>query len=153
MGTLEYNRRDFLRAMGLGAASLVVLKRLFADDTSSAKKLNFTFIFADDLGWTGLGCCGSDLYETPNIDRLARQDVRFTDVYAASPVYTPTRASIMTGKYSAWLYMTIWYESSVNPPRGRRLIPPITEGNLPHEQMTIAEVLKEAGYYTAHVGK
>jgi arylsulfatase A-like enzyme len=59
----------------------------------------------------------------------------------------------MTGKYPARLHMTIWYESSANPPQGRKLVPPITQGNLPHEQVTIAEVLKQAGYYTAHVGK
>jgi arylsulfatase A-like enzyme len=59
----------------------------------------------------------------------------------------------MTGKYPARLHMTIWYESSANPPRGRRLIPPVTQGNMPHEQVTIVEVLKDAGYFTAHVGK
>ena len=100
-----------------------------------------------------MGCYGSDLYETPNIDKLARQGMRFTDAYAAAPVCSPTRASIMTGKYPARLHMTIWYESSANPPRNRKLIPPVTQGNLPHEQVTIAEVLKEAGYFTAHVGK
>jgi arylsulfatase A-like enzyme len=59
----------------------------------------------------------------------------------------------MTGKYPARLHMTIWYEASANPPLGRKLIPPVTQGNMPHEQVTIAEVLKEAGYCTAHVGK
>jgi arylsulfatase A-like enzyme len=111
------------------------------------------FILVDDLGWSDVGCYGSDLHETPNIDRLARQGMRFTDAYAAAPVCSPTRASIMTGKYPARLHMTIWYESSVNPPKNRRLIPPVTQGNMPHEQVTIAEVLKKAGYFTAHVGK
>ncbi|MFH1718645.1 MAG: sulfatase, partial [Planctomycetota bacterium] len=78
---------------------------------------------------------------------------RFTDAYAAAPVCSPTRASIMTGRYPARLHMTIWYESSANPPQNRKLIPPVTQGNMPHEQVTIAEVLKEAGYFTAHIGK
>ena len=119
----------------------------------SSIRPNFVFILVDDLGWADVGCYGSDLHETPNIDRLARQGMRFADAYAAAPVCTPTRASIMTGKYPARLHMTIWYESSANPPRGRRLIPPVTQGNMPHEQVTIAEVLKKAGYFTAHVGK
>ena len=119
----------------------------------TSRRPNFVFILVDDLGWADVGCYGSDLHETPHIDRLARRGMRFTDAYAAAPVCSPTRASIMTGKYPARLHMTIWYESSANPPRSRSLIPPITQGNLPHEQVTIAEVLKEAGYFTAHVGK
>ena len=148
----EVSRRHFLRsACGVATAALFSRPTFGMADTS--RKLNFVFILVDDLGWADLGCYGSRLHETPNIDRLARQSVRFTDAYAAAPVCSPTRASIMTGKYPARLHMTIWYESSANPPRKRRLIPPVTEGNLPHEQVTVAEVLKKAGYHTAHVGK
>ncbi len=118
-----------------------------------SKPTNFLLILADDLGWSDLGCYGSDLHETPNIDRFARQCVKFKHAYAAAPVCTPTRASIMTGKYPARLHMTVWYESSANPPRNRKLIPPITVGDMPHSEVTIAEVLHEAGYLTAHVGK
>ncbi|MFC1604641.1 sulfatase [Planctomycetota bacterium] len=114
---------------------------------------NLVFILVDDLGWADVGCYGSGLHETPNIDKLARQGMKFTDAYAAAPVCSPTRASIMTGKYPARLHMTIWYESSANPPQNRKMIPPVTQGNMPHEQVTIAEVLKDAGYFTAHVGK
>ena len=148
----NFNRRHFLKVVG-GAAATVILPRFAFGDDEPSRKLNFVLILVDDLGWADVGCYGSDLHETPNIDRLARQGLRFTDAYAAAPVCSPTRASIMTGKYPARLHMTIWYESSANPPRGRRLIPPITQGNMPHEQVTIAEVLKEAGYFTAHVGK
>ena len=150
-GTLT--RRDFLKStarLGAGAALLPGFGR--AGNVSSAHP-NFVFILVDDLGWADVACYGGDLHETPNIDRLARQGMRFTDAYAAAPVCSPTRASIMTGKYPARLHMTIWYESSANPPRGRKLVPPITQGNMPHEQVTIAEVLKQAGYFTAHVGK
>jgi len=114
---------------------------------------NILLIVVDDLGWSDLGCYGADLNETPNIDRLARGAVRFTDAYAAAPVCSPTRASIMTGKYPARLHMTIWFEASGHPPISRRLIPPKTIGNLPHEEVTLAEKLKPLGYLTAHVGK
>ncbi|UCF14283.1 MAG: sulfatase [Phycisphaerales bacterium] len=145
-------RRDFLKCtafLGSGAALLPCFSRT----SEVAPQPNFVFILVDDLGWADVRCYGGDLHETPNIDRLARQGMRFTDAYAAAPVCSPTRASIMTGKYPARLHMTIWYESSANPPRGRKLIPPITQGNLPHDEVTIAEVLKKAGYFTAHVGK
>ncbi len=119
----------------------------------STRVPNVVLILADDLGWADLGCYGADLHETPHIDRFAQQGLKFTQAYAAAPVCTPTRASIMTGKYPARLHMTVWYESSANPPRGRRLIPPITVGDMPHSEVTVAEVLHEAGYLTAHVGK
>src|SRR5262245_59020219 len=67
---------------------------------------NFLFILIDDLGWTDLSCQGSTFYETPNIDKLAREGMRFTSAYAAAPVCSPTRASILTGKYPARLHLT-----------------------------------------------
>jgi arylsulfatase A len=150
-GTLS--RRNFLKYTAWFAADMALTTGLRAGTKASSPRPNFVFILADDLGWADLGCYGSDLHETPNIDKLARQGMRFTDAYAAAPVCSPTRASIMTGKYPARLHMTIWYEASANPPGSRKLIPPVTQGNLPHEQVTIAEVLKDAGYFTAHVGK
>ena len=147
------SRRAFLKYASWLAAEIALTTSVSGQRNESSPRPNFVFILADDLGWADLGCYGSDLHETPNIDKLARQGMRFTDAYAAAPVCSPTRASIMTGKYPARLHMTIWYESSANPPRNRKLIPPVTQGNMPHEQVTIAEVLKEAGYFTAHVGK
>ncbi|MBN2291920.1 MAG: sulfatase [Pirellulales bacterium] len=114
---------------------------------------NVVFILVDDLGWTGLGCYGSDLHETPRIDAFSKQCVKFTSAYASAPVCTPTRAALMTGKCPARLHMTIWHEAAANPPRNRKLIPPITVGDLPLENFTLAEALREAGYLTAHVGK
>jgi len=146
-------RRDFLKYAASFAAETALSVGALGAAGAPSTRPNFVFILADDLGWADVGCYGADLHETPNIDQLARQGMRFTDAYAAAPVCSPTRASIMTGKYPARLHMTIWYESSANPPLGRRLIPPVTQGNMPHEQVTIAEVLKEAGYFTAHVGK
>jgi len=128
-----------------------------AEQTTPSNRPNIVLIIADDLGWSDLRCYGSDLHETPNIDRLVRQGVRFTDAYAASPVCSPTRASIMTGKHPARLHMTTWYGDAVDPSVNKEkdpiLITPHSEHNLPHEEVTIAEVLKEAGYATAHVGK
>ena len=71
-------------------------------------KPNVVFILIDDMGWNDLGCYGSTFYETPNIDRLAGQGMRFTNAYAACPVCSPTRAGIMTGKYPARLHLTDW---------------------------------------------
>ncbi|MGD8501257.1 MAG: sulfatase [Phycisphaerales bacterium] len=149
----QLTRRDFLKSAAWFAANTALSVGAHGATHGPCPRPNFVFILVDDLGWADVGCYGGDLHETPNIDRLARQGMRFTDAYAAAPVCSPTRASIMTGKYPARLHMTIWYESSANPPLGRRLIPPVTQGNMPHEQVTIAEVLKDASYFTAHVGK
>ncbi len=86
-----------------------VMFALSARAGETGKRLNFVFILADDLGWRDAGCYGSTFYETPNIDRLATQGMRFTAAYAAAPVCSPTRASIMTGKYPARLGTTDWF--------------------------------------------
>ena len=124
-------------------------------DTSghSSRKPNFVFLLVDDLGWADLSCYGADLHQTPNIDRLAADGMRFTDAYAAAPVCSPTRASILTGKAPARLHMTIWRESAKNRVLNRKLLPPDTVADLPHEEVTIAEALQAAGYVSAHVGK
>jgi arylsulfatase A len=116
------------------------------------RRPNFVVILADDLGWSDLGCYGADLHETPSLDRLAREGMRFTQAYAA-PVCSPTRASLMTGKHYARLHVTIWLEASQNPPQDRPLIPPVSVANLPHGEVTIARRLQAAGYLTALVGK
>ncbi len=117
-----------------------------------AAPLNVVMIVADDLGWSDLGCYGADLHETPHLDQLAASAVRFTDAYAAS-VCSPTRACLLTGKHYARLQMTIWRESSQKPPHDRKLIPPIAVANLPHQETTLAELFRSAGYLTALVGK
>jgi len=113
---------------------------------------NIVFFLVDDLGWRDLGCYGSKLYETPHIDQLAKQGVRFTSAYAACHVCSPTRASILTGKYPARLGLTDWIS-------GRRDFPfqKLTNvkglQSLPFEESTLAETLKAAGYTTAAIGK
>jgi arylsulfatase A-like enzyme len=115
-------------------------------------KPNVVFILADDLGWADLGCYGSTFYETPHLDRLAMQGMRFTDAYAASPVCSPTRAAIMTGKHPARLHLTDWLTGRPDRP-DQKLNRPQFQKRLPLEEVTIAEALKDAGYRTAFIGK
>ncbi len=124
-----------------------------AEEKTDSRNPNILMILADDLGWTGLGCYGSDLHETPNLDQLAREGVRFTQAYAASTVCTPTRASIQTGLHPARLHMTIWRESAKNRNENKPMLEPECEEDLKHEYFTVAELLQEAGYLTAHLGK
>ncbi len=114
-------------------------------------KPNFVLFLADDLGWTGLSSFGSDLYETPNLDRLAEQGVKFTNAYAACTVCSPSRAAIITGKYPARLHLTDFIAGQ-NRPFAKLKIPDWQKG-LQHDEITLAEALKEAGYKSAHVGK
>jgi len=108
----------------------------------------------DDLGWRDLSCYGSMFYETPNLDRLATQSMRFSDAYAACPVCSPTRASILTGRYPATVGVTDWIDwgRRLHPARGKLIDVPYIH-HLPLEETTIASVLREAGYHTWHVGK
>ena len=129
-------------------ALLAVLPTLAA----AAPKPNFIFFLIDDLGRNDLGCYGSKFYRTPNLDRMASQGMKFTDAYAACPVCSPTRASIMTGKYPARLHLTDWLPGRGDLP-AQRLARPIINQQLALEEVTIAERLKAAGYVTAHVGK
>jgi alkaline phosphatase len=112
---------------------------------------NVIVFLADDLGWTDLACYGSDLHETPNLNRLARGGVKFSDAYSACTVCSPTRAAILTGKYPARLHLTDWIAGHERP-FARLQIPDWTR-RLEHEYVTIAELLKAKGYKTAHVGK
>ena len=112
-------------------------------------KPNFVFILIDDLGWMDLGCYGSSFYETPNLDRLAREGMRFTDAYAACPVCSPTRASILSGKYPATVQVTNYIPGAA---KGKLLSAPYLH-YLPLEEKTLASALRDGGYATWHVGK
>ncbi|MDY7107594.1 MAG: sulfatase [Planctomycetota bacterium] len=138
------------------------------EDPPRSAPLNVILILVDDLGWTDLGCCGSTYYETPSIDRLASQGMRFTNAYAACAVCSPTRAAVMTGRYPARLGVTDWirarFQGSTVPPdgknptdyvggRNRRLLCPPNALWMESEEVTIAELLNDADYTTCHIGK
>jgi arylsulfatase A-like enzyme len=115
---------------------------------------NVVFILVDDLGWTDLACYGSRFYDTPELDEFASQSIRFTQAYAASPVCSPTRAAIMTGKSPARINITDWipgmsYDRAEDP----LLISPEDIHNLPFEEYTLAELFRDQGYRTFFAGK
>lgn len=117
----------------------------------NTRRPNFLFILIDDMGWMDTGYNGSRLYETPNIDRLATQGMRFTNAYAASPYCSPTRASIQTGRYPVRTGINAWI--GYLPTLSRPLLEPPNSWHLGLREVTIAEVFKEAGYATGIVGK
>ena len=124
---------------------------LSSAEPTAPEKLNIVFLLADDLGWTGLRCFGSDFYETPHLDRLAGRSTKFTNAYSACTVCSPTRASIMTGMYPARLQLTDFI-SGQNRPYAKLRIPNWTK-HLEHRHVTIAEALQDAGYRTGLIGK
>lgn len=127
------------------------------------KPKNIIFVLADDLGWKDLNCYGSDYYDTPNIDRLAEEGIKFTSAYAASPLCSPTRASILTGQEPGRLRFTTPaghveqveldpQESTIAAPYHKTATPE-TCTRLSNDYLTFAEVLKGQGYSTAFMGK
>ncbi|MFP4029167.1 MAG: sulfatase [Candidatus Brocadiia bacterium] len=118
------------------------------------KPPNFVFILIDDMGWKDIGCYGSTFYETPNIDQIAGEGMKFTDGYAACPVCSPTRASILSGKYPATVGVTDWIDwgGFCHPRRGVLVDAPYID-HLPSGEKSLAATLNEAGYATWHLGK
>jgi len=117
-------------------------------------KPNFIFILLDDFGWKDLGAYGSTFYRTPNMDRLCAEGMQFTDAYASCPVCSPTRASVLTGKYPATVGITDWisWGGNIHPARGRLIDVPYLR-NLPLSEHALARALGADGYATWHVGK
>lgn len=112
---------------------------------------NVILMLIDDMGWTDLGCYGSPYYQTPHIDQLAKDGMKFTQAYSACTVCSPTRAAVLTGKSPARLHITDWIAGHQRP-HARLAIPDWTK-HLPHEEETLAERLKSKGYTTASIGK
>jgi arylsulfatase A-like enzyme len=144
MRTGSLQRRDFLKAAGLGAAALALpgsmLPAQGAIEKGARAEPNIIFILADDLGWAELGCYGNDFNETPNLDRLSARGMRFTQAYAAAPVCSPYRASLLTGQYPARHGILDYLR-------------PDSERPLSTKHVTLAEMLKRRGYATGIVGK
>ncbi len=152
---LPLKTNNYKRIKGyINIAFLLFFTTFLLINCSSENKVNqpnFVFILADDLGYSQIGCNGSSYYKTPNIDQLAEEGMRFTNAYAACPVCSPTRASIMTGKYPARLHLTDFIAG--NNKDNYPLSQPNWQKYLPLEEITFAEILKESGYNTALFGK
>lgn len=132
-------------------AAFALLFPSLAPAPAHADAKNVVIFFVDDLGWTDLGCYGSDLYETPHIDALAAEGVRFTDAYAACTVCSPSRAALMTGQYPARLHVTDFIPG--HPFENTPLAIPDWTRLLEHRHLTIPEILGPHGYVSAHLGK
>jgi len=153
---MNISRRDYLRITGKAATGMAVTAAFsgvlpIPALAGNGKPWNMLFILSDDLGWNQVGYHGTRYYETPNIDRIAAEGMQFTDAYSAAPICSPTRASILTGKYPARLHITDYIPGSFYP--YAPLAPPRQRTALPLEEVTIAERLKQKGYITAHIGK
>jgi len=133
------------------AAVSLTFSSVNVNATQPAKRPNVIVILADDLGWTDLACYGSDLHETPHLDRLAKDGMRFTQSYSACTVCSPTRAALLTGKYPARLRITDWIPGLM-PDNPKLLVPDWTK-YLPTSETTLAKLLKALGYVTALIGK
>ncbi len=143
-------------------AALVVLNASAFAQSSGTQKPNIVFIMADDLGWRDLGCYGSTFHQTPNLDKLAARGTRFTQAYAANPLCSPTRSSILTGLWPARTGITapachlpqIVLEKQLakgNP--NNRVLSATSVTRLKTDYVTLPKVLRDAGYRTGHFGK
>ncbi len=146
-------RRDFLKHLGAGAAAIAIPSWALADRHSSKKPPNIVFFFIDDLGAMDVGFMGNKFYETPNIDKLASEGMIFTDAYANGSVCAPTRACLHSGQYTPrhGVY-TVW-KSERKPVNKRKVIPIPNTTQLSSDNVTFMEVLKQAGYTGASMGK
>lgn len=152
-------RKTFLIKLLLLAAAC--FQASYAQKKQPKRQPNVVFFLVDDLGWTDIEPFGSSFYETPNLNRLAEEGMKFTDAYVASPVCSPSRASIMTGKYPVSTQTTDWFgapqpqDVERNPGLRVRfpLLPAPHQPYLSLEEVTIAEALKQAGYKTFLAGK
>jgi arylsulfatase A-like enzyme len=133
--------RTFAFAVLMAAATAVS-----SIQAAESRPPNVVFIMVDDLGWSDVGFNGSKVYETPNVDRLAAQGMVLSDFYSGGPVCSPTRASIMTGKYTARTGITTYL---LSPTRDAKHVQP----HLPLEELTIAEAFKKNGFSTGYFGK
>jgi len=141
---------------GVARVSLAVVGLLAlaaaAGRPAAAAPPNIVLIFADDLGVNDLGCYGRTEHETPRLDALAAEGMRFTCAYTAQPICSPSRAALMTGKCPARLHLTNFLHGRADA-ASQRLLQPTIEGQLPLEETTIAEWLRGAGYATGLFGK
>lgn len=149
--TPSMDRREFIRLTGLSGLTLAVSGCSVRD--AGRRPPNIVFILIDDLGWRDAGFMGSRYYETPNIDRLAREGAIFTAAYASAPNCAPSRASLLTGQYTPRHGVYTVGNPARGESRHRKLIPTPNRRELDPEAVTIAEALRTAGYVSASIGK
>lgn len=170
--------RKLMQPLGIGLIALLVFAgavpvgnviavappgQLFAAEPAAARRPNLVFILADDLGWRDLGCFGSSFYQTPHLDALAKRGLVFRQAYAANPLCSPTRASILTGLYPARIGITapVCHQPEVQLTASVRAKVPADQKSLICDSatrldtryVTLAETLQSAGYQTGHFGK
>ena len=150
------DRREFLKKLGtatigLAGSSTVLSMINSCTNSATARKWNILFILSDDHGWNQVNYHGFDFYQTPNINQIAAEGIHFTDAYASAPICSPTRASLMTGKYPARLHLTDYIPGSPYP-YAKATTPQQIQG-LQLDEVTIAEILQQHGYITGHFGK
>ena len=121
--------------------------------TETSERPNVVLIVADDLGWKDLGCYGSSFYETPHLDSLSSQGLRFTDAYSCGPNCAPTRACLMSGRYTPVHGIYTVGSGARGKSKFRRLTPPENQTVLHRDFVTLGELFRDAGYATAHFGK
>ena len=138
-------RRDFLKSVGMGVAAMILPGCSPRKKAGKGKLPNIIVIISDDMGYADIGCHGCKDIKTPNIDSIAQNGIRFTNGYVSCPVCSPTRAGLATGRYQ----QRFGHEYNTGPPPGglRKHV------GLPLTEITIADVLKSAGYVTGAVGK
>ncbi len=137
MSQFSVNRRHFLKMLGAGAVSFLTPGCMAVINQAIGKERpNFVFMIADDVSWNDFGCYGNPYIRTPNIDKLAKKGVCFTNAYLTAASCSPSRCSIITGRYP-----------HNNGPAAE------LHGPLPHHLALFPKLLKESGYYTAHAGK
>lgn len=151
------NRRDFIGQLtgAVGASALISLPRAMQAGEGARRKNqklpNIVLFLVDDLGWGDFGCYGNTFHETPNIDKLARDGLKFNRAYAGAPVCSPSRASIITGQFPARLHLTQWIPGNLYPHKKLLEAPSLT--HLSSGVSTIATELKALGYRTGSIGK
>jgi len=133
---------------------LILILLLVLPACHTHEKPNVVFILVDDLGWSDLGCYGSTFYDTPNLDKLAEESIRFTNAYSASPVCSPTRAALMSGKHPVRVGITDWIPGMSEERADHPLLTtPEDIHNLPIEEYSLAELFRDHGYRTFFAGK
>lgn len=142
--------------LGIGSLFLILVfifsvENSFAYSVDGKGKPNIVFLYADDLGFSDLACYGNQFHQTPNLDKLAEEGLRFTNAYAAAPICSASRASVLTGKSPAKLNFE--FVSTDKWITDRPLLPPKRTMELPLSEITFAEIAKQAGYKTAMFGK